>query len=85
VAELEELLVNLRGSCDGSAERPMDGMSRAQRNAHKKYLGLLRSHARYFLAAGPGGRGYLFEVDYGAGGVVRLSEAPMERLRSAKQ
>jgi hypothetical protein len=60
-------------------------MQSAQKNAHRKYRGLLRRRANYFLAAGPAGLARLFEVDYGHDGIVRLNEAPHERLRYTNQ
>lgn len=82
-AELEEMLNHLRMSCDGPADRDQTGMTRLQKNAHKKYLSLVRRRVRYFLAASPGGLGRLFEVNHEPHDALRLNEVPLGRLRYA--
>ena len=79
-AELDALIRHLNRCCtEGDHDDCLKSSTR--RNAHKKWLGLTRSHAHLFWAIGPGGNGHVFEVGYSEGRAVSLVPADIERLR----
>lgn len=80
--ELDELLINLHKFC---VEDSLDysTASSAEKNAHKKWLGLHRCHAPLFWAVGPDGDSRLFEVSYSSEGNIVLSRTTDDQLHFA--
>ena len=76
--ELDRLQANLRNCCI-AGDHDCLGAKPDQRNAHKKWLGLMRSRAPLFWAVGPASESRVFDVRYN-GNSISLTAVSIEKL-----
>jgi hypothetical protein len=78
--ELDELLTKMTMLC--AARQEITPPENAKlRNAYKKWVGLVKTHAHYFWAVGPGKVSHLFEVQHLPGGYIAMrpvDDAPLK-------
>lgn len=79
VREIDALIDFMRHQ-GSEHSRMLSEMKGGERNAFKKVLALRESRAPRFWALGPGGFGYVFNVEYGTAGEVFLKAADESAL-----